>query len=92
MQLFSMKKYIIALFMGFSAMLQAQNVVSGIVTDSIKQPLIGVSVYVPELHKGTITDANGKYLLKNLPNGVLKISFQYVGYANWKQPLFIWMR
>jgi len=78
----SMKKYIIALFMGFSAMLQAQNVVSGIVTDNAKQPLIGVSVYVPELHKGTITDANGKYLLKNLPNGSLKVSFQYVGFTN----------
>ena len=68
--------------MGFSAMLQAQNVVSGIVTDNAKQPLIGVSVYVPELHKGTITDANGKYLLKNLPNGSLKVSFQYVGFTN----------
>ncbi|WP_026712475.1 TonB-dependent receptor [Flavobacterium daejeonense] len=77
-----MKKYIMALFLGFSAMLQAQNVVSGIVTDNTNKPLTGVSVYVPELHKGTITDANGKYLLKNLPNGSLKISFQYVGFAN----------
>lgn len=77
-----MKKYIIALFMGFSAMLQAQNVVSGIVTDSIKQPLVGVSVYIPELHKGTVTDANGSYSFKNLPNGRLKINFEYVGYTS----------
>lgn len=77
-----MKKYIIALFMGFSAMLQAQNVVSGIVTDSIKQPLVGVSVYIPELHKGTVTDANGNYSFKNLPNGRLKINFEYVGYTS----------
>lgn len=76
-----MKKYIITLFLGFSAMLQAQNAVSGTVTDVSNQPIIGVSVYVPELHKGTITDANGKYILKNLPNGTLKLSFQYVGYT-----------
>jgi len=77
-----MKKYIIALFLGLSAMVQAQNSVSGTVTDNTKQPVIGASVYIPELHKGTTTDANGKYSFKNLPNGTLKLSFEYVGYKS----------
>jgi iron complex outermembrane receptor protein len=77
-----MKKYIIALFLGLSAMIQAQNSVSGTVTDNTKQPVIGASVYIPELHKGTTTDANGKYSFKNLPNGTLKLSFEYVGYKS----------
>lgn len=77
-----MKKLIIALILGFSSILTAQNSVSGTVTDNQNQPLPGVSVYAPELHKGTTTDANGKYELNNLPNGSLRIAFTYVGYAN----------
>jgi iron complex outermembrane receptor protein len=76
-----MKKFIIALFLGFSAMLQAQNTLSGTVTDLKNQPLKGVSVYASELHKGTTTDENGKYTFSNLPNRNLKISFTFVGFA-----------
>ena len=77
-----MKKFIIALVLGFSGILSAQNSVSGIVTDNQNNPLPGVSVYAPEIHKGTTTDANGKYELNNLPNGSLRLAFTYVGYAN----------
>ncbi|MFV8322105.1 TonB-dependent receptor [Flavobacterium sp. LS2R12] len=76
-----MKKFIIALFLGFSAMLQAQNTLSGTVTDLKNQPIKGVSVYASELHKGTTTDENGKYTFSNLPNRNLKISFTFVGFA-----------
>ncbi|MEG2103479.1 MAG: carboxypeptidase-like regulatory domain-containing protein, partial [Flavobacterium sp.] len=74
-----MKKIIIALILGFSGLLSAQNSVSGIVTDTQNQPMPGVSVYAPELHKGTTTDANGKYELNNLPNGSLRLAFSFVG-------------
>ena len=77
-----MKKIIITLILGFSAMLQAQNTVSGTVRDGANKPIIGVSVYAPELHKGTTTDANGKYILDNLPNGNLNITFVFVGFSN----------
>lgn len=80
-----MKKYIIALFLGFSAMLQAQNAVSGTVTDVSNQPIIGASVYIPELHKGTTTDADGKFAFKNLPNGSFRIVFSYVGFKTVNQ-------
>ena len=76
-----MKKFILALFLGFSAMLQAQNTLSGTVTDLKNQPIKGVSVYASELHKGTTTDENGKYTFSNLPNRNLKINFTFVGFA-----------
>jgi len=76
-----MKKFTIALFIAFSAMLQAQNILSGTVTDAKKRPLIGVSIYAPELHKGTSSDENGTYSLSNLPNGRIKVTFVYVGFA-----------
>jgi iron complex outermembrane receptor protein len=76
-----MKKIIIALFLGFSAMLQAQNLISGTVTNKINQPIKGVSVYASELHKGTTTDENGKFTFNNLPNGKLKLTFTFIGFG-----------
>ncbi|MBF7092132.1 TonB-dependent receptor [Flavobacterium sp. ALJ2] len=76
-----MKKIIIALILGFSGLVNAQNTVSGTVTDLQNQPVPGVSVYVAELHKGTTTDENGKYVLNNLPKGGLRIAFTFVGYT-----------
>ena len=76
-----MKKIIIALILGFSGLLNAQNSVSGTVTDLQNQPVPGVAVYVAELHKGTTTDENGKYSLNNLPKGGLRIAFTFVGYT-----------
>jgi iron complex outermembrane receptor protein len=58
----------------------AQNSLSGTITDINKEPLIGAQVYSTEFHKGAITDENGKYTLKNLPNGKVKISFSFIGY------------
>ena len=76
-----MKKIIIALILGFSAVLQAQNTLSGTVTDLRNQPIKGVSVYASELYKGTTTDENGKYTFFNLPNRNLKSSFAFAGFA-----------
>ncbi|WP_309640079.1 TonB-dependent receptor domain-containing protein [Flavobacterium sp.] len=76
-----MKKIISILLLGFTAMLHAQNSVSGTVTDAKSQPIKGVTVNVPEIHKGTTTDENGKYTLNNLPNGNLKLTFSFIGFA-----------
>lgn len=77
-----MKKIIITLLLGFSPLVNAQNSVSGTVLNLSNQPIKGVSVYIPELHKGTTTDEDGKYSLANLPNGSLKLNFVFVGFSN----------
>lgn len=84
-----MKKIIMALILGFSAMLHAQNKLSGTVTDTKNLPLASVSVYAPDLHKGTITDAEGKYNFSNLPAGNIKIIFSYVGFTTMNQTVNI---
>ncbi|NDV93987.1 TonB-dependent receptor [Dysgonomonas sp. 521] len=51
--------------------------VSGTVTDTKGEPLIGVSVVLKnaDVHTGTITDIDGKYSLPNIPsNGTLEFS------------------
>ena len=75
-----MKNYILSLILGFSAVLQAQNKISGTVTNAQNSPLPNVSVYAPEIHKSTITDAKGYYEINAIPNGNLKISFSYLGF------------
>ncbi|OCB76654.1 TonB-dependent receptor [Flavobacterium crassostreae] len=76
-----MKKYILFFILGFSALLQAQHTLSGTVTNALNQPLQGVSIYSSELHKGTKTDANGKYRITNLPTKAIQWSYAHVGYA-----------
>lgn len=70
-----------ALVLGFTALLQAQNKLSGTVTNIANQPLKGVNVYLAELHKGTTTNAQGQYQFSNLPNGTIKLSFVSVGFG-----------
>ena len=76
-----MKKIIITLILGFSTILHAQNTVSGKITDKKNQPIIGVSIYAPELHNGTSTDENGNYTLTNIPNGKVKLTFEFIGFT-----------
>ena len=53
----------------------------GIVTDADSHlPLIGCTVYLLDLKTGTITDADGKYFISNIPDGKFLIQVSFVGY------------
>ena len=52
----------------------------GTITDKDGEPIIGVSVYIPELKTGGITDTNGKYRIDNLPGSKVKVQITSVGY------------
>jgi len=76
-----MKKIILIFFVLFLFIkVNAQNQIKGKVTDINNEPLIGATVYLPELNKGTITNQAGEYLMNNVPNGKIKIQFSFVGY------------
>lgn len=77
-----MKKYIIILILGLSSMAQSQNKILGTVTDAQNLPLPNVSVYAPEIHKSTLTDANGFYEINSVPTGNLKINFSFLGFIS----------
>jgi len=84
-----MKKIILTLLLGLTTLLQAQNSISGTVNDTKNQPIKGVSVYIPELHKGTSADENGKYQLSNLPNGNLTFTFVAIGFATQQKSILL---
>ena len=75
-----MKSIFPIFFIIWSANVFAQNIISGMVTNSYNEPIPGVDVYVPKLHKGTTTDLNGYYALKNLPSGTINIIYNSLGY------------
>ena len=77
-----------------SVALHAQNLqnIHGTVVDKFTQnPLIGATVYVSSVDPviGTITDAYGKFTLKNVPLGRAEVSCTYVGYDKFVSDFFI---
>ncbi len=76
-----MKTYFITLFLGLSLLGQAQNKLSGQVTDVQNKPLAGANISIPELHQETVSDNSGNFTFNNLPNGNFRVVFSFVGYA-----------
>ena len=75
-----MRKILITLlFIGFLATSYGQQL-SGIITDTNNTPLSDVEIYIEDLQIGTSSDAEGNYILKNLPNTPIKITFAFLGY------------
>jgi TonB-dependent starch-binding outer membrane protein SusC len=55
--------------------------ITGRVTDAAtNRPLPGVQVFIPATGIGNITDADGRYLLLNVPAGRVRVTAQLVGY------------
>jgi len=78
-----MKKLIIFTILLLSSInFYAQYTLTGKVTDiQTKEPLTGVNIYIPELKKGTISDINGGFNLKNITVAKITVHFSYEGYA-----------
>lgn len=78
-----MKKFLITFVLLLSCILsvraQESIIVTGVVTDSNKEPLVGVNITVGDMvGLGTITDINGKYKIKMEPYH--RLIFSYIGF------------
>jgi iron complex outermembrane receptor protein len=79
-----------SIFLLFSSFLFAQNKLSGKITDAATgTALRGVSVYIPDLKTGVATDAEGKYVITNLPAGTYVVEMSIIGYARLLDKIFI---
>ncbi|QMU26879.1 TonB-dependent receptor [Adhaeribacter radiodurans] len=79
-----MTKLIIYTLFIFGAMpVLAQNTLFGKVVDQATQePLIGATVYLPDLRKGAATTETGNFQIRNLPRGRFLVQISYVGYVS----------
>ncbi len=67
---------LIAIFSGVQA-----ETIRGIARDAVTgEALIGSTIYIKELNKGTISGLDGSYILKNIPKGSYKITCSYISY------------
>lgn len=62
--------------------LNAQNKITGKITDQNNLPVPGAVIFIQDILKGAMADENGKYELKGLPNGKIKIQYSFIGYKN----------
>ena len=53
---------------------------SGKITDTHREPVIGATVYFPELKTGAVTDTVGNYTLDNLPKRIMLVQISALGY------------
>lgn len=76
-----MKKIaLLLILMSFGISLSAQIKIAGKVTSTNGSPLVGCTIILPELNKGTVSDKNGEYHVENLPLGKTKIQFSFIGF------------
>lgn len=81
-----MIRYILALLLilpqiALASVELKNNKLYGIVSDQKDLTrLAGVSIFIPELQKGTLSQADGSYQLDGLPDGSFNIQFSYMGY------------
>ncbi|MBT5859128.1 MAG: TonB-dependent receptor [Flavobacteriales bacterium] len=57
-----------------------ENTIKGKVINTNKEAIEGVNVYLPEIYKGTITDKNGMFTLKDVTKKNTKVQFSILGY------------
>lgn len=55
--------------------------ISGTVFDSTSaDPILGANIFIMSLAKGTATNEDGSFVIKDVPTGTYKIRFSYIGY------------
>ncbi|MEI8060338.1 MAG: TonB-dependent receptor, partial [Ferruginibacter sp.] len=79
-------KYFLIISLFISSFSFAQNNtqnIRGVIIDKLSQtPLIGVSVQITSLRKGTNTDTLGKYTISDIPPDRYEVNISYTGYKS----------
>lgn len=78
-----MKKFIFFLSFFSSVYAGVTGKISGKVIDGeTKEPLIGAIVQIEGTTFGAVTDNGGDYFILNVPVGIYRIKFSFIGYSN----------
>lgn len=78
-----MRKLILLLLLAATTIGYAQNSLRGTVIDQqTNEPVIGASVYISKLEKGSITDLHGNFTIQDLPEGNHKLMVSSLNYSS----------
>ncbi len=79
----NLKSYFIIISLFSFRALVAQNELSGkIKNQKDNLPLVGASVFISDLKLGAISDAEGSYIFRNMPQGAYLIEVSRLGFAS----------
>jgi TonB-dependent starch-binding outer membrane protein SusC len=67
------------------ALAQATGTVSGVVTSQVGQPVSGANVVVVGTQRGTLTNAEGRFIIPNVPAGSQRVRASMIGYQPQEQ-------
>ncbi len=77
----TLKILVSILLLAFTAVSYSQQAIRGTVTDDFGSPIIGASVFIQGLAKGSVTDFNGEYVISEVENGTYLLQTSYIGYT-----------
>jgi iron complex outermembrane receptor protein len=78
-----MKKLLWLFIVATTINTQAQHTIKGVITDAkSNEKLAGVNILIPKINKGTVSDIDGNFTIKNIAKSEVEIRFTYVGYKD----------
>ena len=76
------------LFLAVSPIIYAQNNFSGQITNAeTGETVFSVNIYLPDLGKGAMSDEEGNFSIKNIPNGSFKILVSSIGFTTYSSEI-----
>jgi iron complex outermembrane recepter protein len=69
--------------------LQAQCTLTGTVFDEEARPMAAANVVLLELQSGSATDADGAFVIEDVPAGTYTLSVSYLGYTDFRKTITI---
>jgi iron complex outermembrane receptor protein len=61
---------------------------SGKVTNSADSVLAGASIYIPDIKKGSVADAEGNFNIEHIPPGTFVVEVKFIGYKTILQNIY----
>lgn len=72
------------------ALAQARGTISGqVVDDATNQPLSNVQIFIPGTSLGTLTNAEGRFTIQNVPAGTQVVNANRLGYSSGRQEVSV---
>jgi len=86
-----MKELLFLCITMFGTMLavNAQTTVTGKIYDTSNEPLVGAVIEILETKQATTTDLDGRFSIKNVPDGEYTLNVSYLGYTQYTQGLIM---
>ncbi len=77
-----MKSFFSIVLLFSTISLWSQNQISGTIYNQNQEPLAGATIAVEDTYKGTFTNSDGRYVMRNLQPGMVYLRASFLGYQS----------